>query len=643
MPNQTRIMGGLLLSLLGCQEVVLSDQPPGGDGGLDGGKDMKSDGGISPTTPAWRWESPQPQGNNLRSIWGIPGTTVNEDELVLGGNGTLLVGGTTGWKPQVIPSLGSQAVLGLSGQGSGPGALVFGVGVYDTALRRQAGAWADLNPLLGTGDGNLTAVWATPTAGQFLIAGTTGRLYLVTGSQFVREGMGVTPDSLFAVHGTGTGPTLEAYAVGANGRIVHRLPGASTWMIEANNLVASQLSGVWCGDGPSAGQVLAVGNAGTLLQKSGGNWGSLPAVTAADLTSVWGAGDETFVGGAGGTLLYRKGATWKVEAPALTSELISALWGTVRAGQPTVYAVGNQGTILRRDNGTWSSLSTRVTTASLSSVWARSAQDIFAVGAEGTILRRTGSTEAGIWSREAMGQTQTSLSAIHGYVSGVDSDVYAVGSEGTILHRAGTSWVPEAVAVTQAELTAVWVGADSVWVVGLGGRILKKVQGAWSFDSGPGPNPLNDDLFAVWGSGQGTSQVTYVAGANNVIFRRSGGVWTNDSPTLTPVQTIVALFGATEEGLYALGQKGAVLQRTAGRWQPVAFSGFSGSSAGIAGSLAPGGGGFAIGTQGMILKQTGTLWLPEPPVTSQRFSSVAALSPTEAYIVGANGLILHRY
>ena len=344
---------GFLGSLAGCTEVVVSEQTNKPDAGRDGGSDMK-DGGVTPVPLSWRWESPQPQGNNLRALWGIAGATMNDDVLYAAGeSGTVLVGGATGWQLQRSAALDTRTVLGLAGQGTGASAVVLAVGQYDLGLRRQNGQWSDLNPILGTGDGALNAIWATPTTGDFYAVGTTGRIYAIhnSGGSWVREGMGVTPDTLFAINGvpgTGSGAATEAYAVGANGRIVHRQGG--NWTVEADSLVGQNLNAVWCGDGATAGQVFAAGDGGVfLVRKAGGGWAPETTPSSAQLTALWGAGDELYSVGAGGTVLQRKGGTWKQEAMGLTGELLSALWGTVRAGQTTVYAIGNQSTILRRN------------------------------------------------------------------------------------------------------------------------------------------------------------------------------------------------------------------------------------------------------------------------------------------------------
>lgn len=646
------VLAGLFTLSLpsGCTEVVVGDLSNKPDAGKDGGTDMR-DGGQPPVPIGWRWESPRPQGNNLRALWGSPGDTAAGDELYAAGeSGTVVVGGSTDWQIQRSSSFDARTILGISGQGSGAQATVFAVGLYDLGLRRQNNSWNDLNPILGTGDGNLNAIWSTSAAGEYFVVGTTGRIYAVRnhGSGWTREGMGVTPDTLFSVAGiSGSGGigTAEVYAVGANGRIVHRQGGS--WAVEADTLIAQTLNAVWCGDGTTAGQVFAAGDSGVFAVRKSGGWAVEATPTSAQITGLWGSGDELYAVGAAGTILQRKGGVWKQEAMGLTSELISAVWGSARGGQPTVYAVGNAGTILRRSGGNWTTLSTRVTSASLSGAWARSPQEIYAVGSDGLVLRRSGAADSGTWAQVAQGVVTAQLNAVSGYAPSLaaESDVYAVGGEGTILRKspAGT-WAVEGVLLTSEELTSVWVGADSVWVVGRNGRIGKKIgAGAWMPDSGPGGMPTTETLLGVWGFGQGASQVTYVVGTNGFMMRRAGGTWALEATGLT-TQDLVSVFGPNEDTLYALGRKGAVLRRNGGSWVAAPISQFSGSAAGVAGSLNPTTSEMWIaGTRGTILRQVGSSWQSEPTLTTQPFSSLAVAGGNDIYVVGPSGLILHKY
>ncbi len=640
-------LAGLLCGLLaGCVEVPVDSL----NGSPDFGRNPKSDMGtdmVQSSGPAWRWESPQPQGNNLRALWGIAGATVDQDQVYAGGDsGALLIGGSAGWQLQRSGIVEQRAVLAISGQSSGPSQQVLAVGFFDLALRRAQGQWSDISPVLGTGDGALTAAWASATAGEYFVVGTTGRIFHVTGTggSWMREGMGVTPDSLFGIAGFGSGTSMEAYAVGANGRVLHRLGG--TWMVEADNLVSSQLNSVWIGDGATSGEVFAVGDSGIVLHKQAGAWTVERAPATAQLTAVWGSGGDLYAVGAGGTILHRKGGNWQTEAAGLTSELLTALWGTVRGGQITLYAAGNLGTLLRLDAGQWQALTSRVTAASLSGVWARNPGEVYAIGGGGLIMRRSGTAAQGTWSTVGSGVTSASLTAIAGWSASPtagEAEVYAVGASGTIVHKAGTTWTIDGGFLTTQDLTGVWAGQDSVYVIGRGGRIYHKLKGTWSIELGPMGVPVNNDLFGVWGTGTGSGEVVYISGDQGLLLRHDMLGWTQEAATLT-TESLVALYGTNEDNLFTFGNKGGVFQRLAGKWQQVTNSPYGKGSNGIAGCVIPGTQELlTMGDRGIIARKLTTGWPLEALLTMQPYGGISAAARNDYYIVGSNGLILHKY
>ena len=608
---------------------------------------MSTDQSVN-TGPAWRWESPQPQGNNLRALWGITGRTADQDQIYAGGdNGALLIGGTTGWQLQRGGLADPRAILAIAGQSTGTAPQALAVGFYDLALQRAGGQWSEVSPLIGTGDGALTAVWAASAAGEYYAVGTTGRMYHVLqgGLNWTREGMGVTTDSLFGLAGTGTGQTLELYAVGDNGRIVHRAGG--TWTVEADNLVSSQLNSVWVGEGTAAGEVFAVGNSGTVLHKQGTAWAIEKPPTTAQLTAAWGYGPDLYVVGAAGTILHRKGGNWQPEGVGLTGELLAALWGTVHGGQITLYAAGNFGTLLRLDNGAWQALSSRVTANPLGGVWARNPGEVYAAGSGGLILRRSGTAAQGTWATVASGVTTAALNAVTGWSASAttgEAEVWAVGTTGAIVHKTGTTWSVDGGFLTTQELTGVWAGGqDSAYVIGRGGRIYHKTKGSWTIELGPGGMPVTNDLSGVWGTGSGNGEVVYIVGDQGLILRRDTLGWAQEGKTLT-AETLVALFGTNEDNLYAFGDKGVVLRRLAGKWQVTTVGQLSTAAPGVAGCVIPGTQDLlAIGNQGLVMRRTSGSWLAERSLTLLPYSGVAAAAVNDYYIVGSNGLILHKY
>lgn len=641
-------MAGLVTGLLsGCVEVPVNSlggspdmRRPNGNGDL--GNDMSQNSG-----PAWRWESPQPQGNNLRALWGIPGANADQDQVYAGGdNGVLLIGGSAGWQLQRNGVQDQRAILAIAGLPSGT-PQVLAVGFFDLALRRSGSQWLDISPSLGTGDGALTSAWATSAAGEYFVVGTTGRIYHVLsgGSSWTREAGGVTPDSLFGVAGTGSGASADVYAVGANGRIVHRVGG--NWAVEANNLISSQLNSVWIGDGVASGEIFAVGDSGSVLHKQGGGWAVERPPGNAQLTAVWGSGGDVYAVGAAGTILHRKGGTWQPEAAGLTTELLTALWGTVRAGKITLYAAGNLGTLLRLDGGQWQSLSSRATSGSLSGVWARNPGEVYAIGSDGLIMRRSGTAAQGTWSTVASGVTSAALNAITGWSASATSgeaEVYAVGASGAIVHKSGTTWSIDGGFLTTQELTGVWTNQDSVWVVGRGGRIYHKLKGAWTIELGPMGIPVNNDLFSVWGTGVGSGEVVYVSGDQGLVLRHDMLGWSQETSGLTTKESLVSLFGNNEDNLFAYGNKGAVFRRLGGKWGATTTGSIGKGTTGTAGCVIPGTQDLlAIGEQGAIVRRAAGNWLVETNLTSLPFSGISAASLTDYYVVGSSGLILHKY
>lgn len=644
----TRLVFAVLLGGSGCWEVPVLPDPTNDHHNRDGGSSdlAGTDGG--PAGVSWKWESPIPQGNHLRALFGRAGQTADSDELYMAGEaGVLVTGHSTSWKVQKGPG-GGRTILGLAGYVQDTSVRIVGVGIYDLGVLHTGTVWADVSPYLGTGDGQLTSIWAAPTAGDFFVAGTTGRVYRVAQTtnslKFTAEAAGVTTDSLFGISGAGTSTAPDVYAVGANGRVLHRATDGK-WAIEANAMVAQQLNAVWVGQGALAGNVFAAGDAGVVLRKTGTNWAVEKPPTTENLTALVGVGDEVYAAGNKGTILRRKSGVWQMEAQGLTSELLSALWATDRgAGTVTVYAVGNLGTILRRERDTWTQLSSRVTQTSLSSVWAASPSETYAVGNGGLLLKRTGVGAQGAWRMVSTTNAET-LNAVSGLPAATgDADVFAVGANGTVLHQAGSVWVQEAAGLTGNDLTGVWVGADSVFVTGRAGRVYSKLLGKWDIEPGPAAGALTDDLFAVWGTGSGDARVVYVAGAKGVIARRDKTGWTREAQGLT-TDSFVALLGTSEDGLVALGNKGNVLKRSGGKWtvstaRPLTQNGASGSSGCL---IAKTGEMWGAGTQGVIMRQAGSEWVSEASPTNQPFSSIACAGPSDLFAVGPSGLILHKY
>ena len=280
-------------------------------------------------------------------------------------------------------------------------------------------------------------------------------------------------------------------------------------------------------------------------------WRAESSGTAAALFAVWGGEKSDLSGawdvwavGSGGRVLRREDGLWRAETTP-TNENIMGLWGSDKG---VLWAVGGHGTILRRDPAGWVRVASP-SSAHLYAIWGRASDALWTVGAKGTILRFDGQG----WARE-VSSTQADLSALHGAgdhiwaagPSGVvleqtpggwrhvavepkaawlgvyveaSGEVWLAGDGGTIVSGVEGVWRRQEIPVTGV-LSGLWRHADTLWVVGQRGLVLKKTDGhAWGvvsyFHKG---SPV--DLFGLWGGG---GSLFAVGGEGSVLVTRVGG------------------------------------------------------------------------------------------------------------------------
>jgi photosystem II stability/assembly factor-like uncharacterized protein len=138
--------------------------------------------------------------------------------------------------------------------------------------------------------------------------------------------------------------------------------------------------------------VIVVGERGVILASTDGGrtFQHRASARTADLTAVWGLGDEVFAGGRD-TLLHSRdrGASWH----AVTAKLYSAhrFWGVAL---DDIYRVGD-GLFHSRDRGvTWREVDPSLG-GMYQGLWGSSADDIFLVGDKGKILHSADRGKAG--------------------------------------------------------------------------------------------------------------------------------------------------------------------------------------------------------------------------------------------------------
>jgi len=238
------------------------------------------------------------------------------------------------------------------------------------------------------------------------------------------------------------------------------------------------LLSVW-GTGPDdmwvAGGRSVIDGAPTVLHDRDG-WTRVDAgVPGGDLWAVFGfeGGDVLFAGANGTIVRYRDGAFTPMATPRTGT--IFGLWGT---GPDDVWAVGDGGTagaiVWHYDGASWTEPALPADVArTVFKVHGQRADDVWMSCADGSALHWNGS----VIERELTGVTAPLFSI----VTTPQSVVVAGGfpGEGMIVERT-TQWASPVPAVP-----ARWRGlaageGETVYVVGEGGLVAKRAQGAWA-------------------------------------------------------------------------------------------------------------------------------------------------------------------
>ena len=120
---------------------------------------------------------------------------------------------------------------------------------------------------------------------------------------------GVSSSGVVAAGSTGTA-TITAEAGGVRTTSTITVTGATppvSWSVEQEGLTDVSLLGAW-GDATSPLSIV-VGQAGVIMESTGGDWRIVPSGTEETLVGIWGTGvDNVFAVGTGGVILRRTAA-----------------------------------------------------------------------------------------------------------------------------------------------------------------------------------------------------------------------------------------------------------------------------------------------------------------------------------------------
>lgn len=612
----------LLLLMAGCSRGGVVDGDPVPDlampegrhdlGGAGGDLGGPADLGGSAACPAPCWLNPQPQGNNLSSVWREPGG----DGWAVGfGPSLVRLEKGSARVVRTVRGSGSYYLLGI--WGSSPSD-VWAVGTSNTALHYDGKDWA-LAPIDTSGYLGLTSVWGSGPKDIWAV-GFSGAIRHYDGSTWQTVASGTTAN-LKSVHGTGD---KSAFAVGESGALLRW--NGTAWS-STPGVTGSTLNRVRCA---AANDCLAVGEQATALRWDGTKWTALKTtglydtflglvalgpsdylvtgyktggtstyrfdgkvfnevVSAGfDISDVAGASADDLIGvGFRGNIGRWNGLSWTPLSFGTTEILLSA-WATSATEMwMTGAGSGNGGHLLRWDGANLTSFDAPVRTV-YTALWGSSASSVWAIGYEGNIARWNGSR----WAAEPK-LTTSGLTAIAG--SGPNS-VWVAADLGVLLHYDGTSWSAQP-SLGSVAILGLWLsgsGPGDGWAVGSSGS--KGVL--WRFDGSkwnPWAKQFDSQLRMVWGSG---SKDVWAAGEKGLLVHFDGTEWTQQTSPATA--DIYALRGSGPADVWMSTFGGSAYRWSGTAWSPV----FTDAQVSLNGLAMLGSQVLAVGENGAILRLT---------------------------------------
>jgi hypothetical protein len=268
----------------------------------------------------------------------------------------------------------------------------------------------------------------------------------------------------------------------------------ATWSVPLSARGGSLLS-VWTGPGanPDVYVVGAEDAAGPIfLRMAAEGWVRVPVAATGDLWWVSGIGDQIYASGTGGRVVRYDPATG--DLTDLSTGVDVTLYGVWGVSTNDVWTVGGnvdgglpRTALLHHDGNGWTSvpLPAEANNRTLFKVWGTSAEDVWACGQAGLVMHYDGSE----WS-VVPGGTFESLFTVHG-----DSPTIIVGGavEPSLVVSGPSGFAPATLPTGVNNLRGVFQTASGdAWAAGLGGTVLRRVNGRWTRVGGLPPIPAND-------------------------------------------------------------------------------------------------------------------------------------------------------
>lgn len=441
---------------------------------------------------------------------------------------------------------------------------------------------------------------------------------------------------LFDLAGDASG---RAWAVGDNGTILAF--NESTWQ-QQDSPTQVNLRGITC---TPSGQLFAVGAEGTVITSDGsGQWERLTCPVAAGFTCVLAlsdnellmAGGRYFVdaGGFRGEMLRWHDGEFTVIEAAKEMPRIRAL----RAYKDGVLIATDGGGLYYLDDTRVDQLRTD-TRHDLMDIITLYSGEALVVGDFSTIMTAADDFTSALVAKKADTSPQTDWAAVEsgthhnlwGLCAAPDGTVYACGDAGTVLEYRDQRWQPLTVASDTASIHCLWHDGKFLYAGGSMGQIYRYDGQSWElvFDL-----YLDITILRMWGAGP---DAIFAVGDEGLILHWDGERWKRMiSGTKSALYSV---WGYDDKHVLAIGDFGLVLRWNGENWAEF-YAGTENFLFDVWGNALDDI--FIVGLSGTLVHFDGQRWNLTPARARDDLMAIDGLHGGTPFVVGSQGSILRH-
>lgn len=414
------------------------------------------------------------------------------------------------------------------------------------------------------------------------------------------------------------------YAVGSGGQLVAKVGDAwRATQIAANTVILTDILGL-----PN-GTLIAVGNEHTITAK-GPNDPTWKGQTTADERKrdvaglALGADGVVRAFGSAGLVLAQSGVVWNLATGAsVAAGLKDFAVADASPTGPLVMALGKDGGGVRFDGTTWASLATSPE-ATITDFAAGASGAIWATGSRGFLARH----DASGWSSVPV-PTTNDLHSVDVTAGGI---AWVVGAKGTVLRVAPGEKPVLVTTPIPLDLYGVVAVGEGAVACGRGGTLLAVTEAGVVVQA----SGTTADLKAITKGGDGR---IWISGSFGALLRLPADVGGVVEAIASGIGGSLNDLAASSDGVYAVGDNGAILRATAtnvtveaespGRFLYAVATGANGRAV-------------AVGSGGALLRKTASGWVADVPTeTGATFEAVYLAADGSVAIAGGIYRVSH--